>query len=138
MQELPSDRHDFAADMSNGKLIREDKFIARLRKRKFVALETALIRADMQIQAATEVGNKDPRKVPALVRILRQRELVVAEMKRRVQGGFQPPAAIVKARPAVVGAETTLMGGQGVAEMPPQQIVRIKPATFASRAPERV
>jgi hypothetical protein len=103
-----SDRHDFQIDMTDGQLINEKKFVARLRKRKYQALQTALIRADIAITAANSKPDSDPRKVPTLVRITRQRELVSAEMKRRRQGGYAPPPVIVGMKPAVIGSSVKL------------------------------
>ena len=100
-------------NMSNGHLMAEDKFVARLRGRTYRALTTGVVKADIHIEAARQNPDSHPNKVRVLVRYTRQRELLVAEMNRRIRGGFAPPSATIKARPALLTAKV-IMGGKGV------------------------
>lgn len=134
-----SDKRDFDVDMTSGTLIREDKFKARLRKKSYRALSTNVVRGDIAIEAARQGKNEDPRKVPALVRMMRQRELVVEEMQRRVAAGYSPPEARVAMKPAEI--KGSAQAGGRIRKLPglaiPPSVVKLKTLDMRGESPSQ-
>lgn len=91
------------------RLVGEDKFTERLKKKNWRELHHIIIRGQFAVKAAHErLEEGDERAVEAVPRIERQMELVMAEYARRKALGLLPPPVVVKAKSIPLGSSAKM------------------------------
>ena len=91
-------------DNGEYRLVGEDKFTERLKKKNWRQLQHIIIRGQFAVAAAKErLEEGDERAKEAVPRIERQMELVMAEYTRRKALGQKPPKQVIKAESVQLG-----------------------------------